>query len=138
MCVFYLENEGSGYFRKLALEVKPFSVSQGHCIVMLLIYLIITKFCLFFVLVTVLSDIALGKPAAQSSMYLNFAAEWAVDGNRGTDIIQDMCAYTDLNDTNPWWRVDLQTMYSITTVRILNRGMDQFGIGTCKPSQKCH
>uniref|UniRef100_K1QGX3 Fucolectin-1 n=1 Tax=Magallana gigas TaxID=29159 RepID=K1QGX3_MAGGI len=76
----------------------------------------------------VLSDIALGKPAAQSSMYLNYAAESAVDGNRGTDIIQDLCSHTDTSDTNPWWRVDLEAVYSITMVRILNRGMDIYGI----------
>eukprot|EP00105_Crassostrea_gigas_P022070 XP_011441433.2 PREDICTED: uncharacterized protein LOC105338136 [Crassostrea gigas] len=78
--------------------------------------------------VPVLSDIALGKPAAQSSMYLNYAAESAVDGNRGTDIIQDLCSHTDTSDTNPWWRVDLEAVYSITMVRILNRGMDIYGI----------
>lgn len=49
MCVFYTENKGRFYFKKkifntkLALEVKPFSVSQGHCVVMLLIFLIITN-----------------------------------------------------------------------------------------------
>lgn len=93
---------------KLALEVKPFSVSQGHCVVMLLIFLIITNhnynFPFLIILVPVVSDIALGKPAAQSSMYLNYAAESAVDGNRGTDIIQDLCSHTDTSDTNPWYR----------------------------------
>lgn len=35
---------------------------------------------------------------------------------------------TDYKDTNPWWRVDLQTVFSITTVRILNKGMNMYGI----------
>uniref|UniRef100_K1PSX3 Fucolectin n=1 Tax=Magallana gigas TaxID=29159 RepID=K1PSX3_MAGGI len=30
-------------------------------------------------------------------------------------------------DTNPWWRVDLLTVYTITSVRILNRGIDAGG-----------
>ncbi|XP_052680237.1 fucolectin-like [Crassostrea angulata] len=74
----------------------------------------------------VLSDIAMGKPAAQSSIFLNYSAELAVDGNRGTDIYQDLCSHTDTADTNPWWRVDLQAVYSIKTVRIINRGIDKF------------
>lgn len=105
---------------------------------MLLIFLIITNhnynFPSLIILVPVLSDIALGKPAAQSSMYLNYAAESAVDGNRGTDL----CSHTDTSDTNPWWRVDLQAVYSITIVRILNRGMDIYGLGICRRTQKRH
>lgn len=78
---------------------------------------------------TVLFDIAMNKTAEQSSTYAQFVADGAVDGNRGTDQTKDMCAHTDLNDTNPWWIVDHQTVYYITTVRILNRGMDYNGIG---------
>lgn len=78
---------------------------------------------------TVLFDIAMNKTAEQSSTYAQFVADGALDGNRGTDQTKDMCAHTDLNDTNPWWIVDLQTVYYITTVRILNRGMDYNGIG---------
>lgn len=54
----------------------------------------------------------------------------AVDGNRGTDLIEDMCSHTAGGDTNPWWMVGLQAVYYIKTVRIFNRGMDKFGIGT--------
>eukprot|EP00105_Crassostrea_gigas_P010092 XP_011425251.1 PREDICTED: fucolectin-1 [Crassostrea gigas] len=76
-----------------------------------------------------MSDIALGKPATQSSTFDPFIAKYAVDGNRGTDFIKDMCSHTadaDI-DTNPWWLVDLQAVYYIKTVRILNRGMDMYG-----------
>lgn len=76
-----------------------------------------------------LFDIAMNKTAEQSSTYAQFVADGAVDGNRGTDQTKDMCAHTDLNDTNPWWIVDLQAVYYITTVRILNRGMDDYEIG---------
>lgn len=76
-----------------------------------------------------LLDIAINKTAEQSSTFENNEAAAAVDGIRGTDLIEDMCAHTDLNETNTWWMVDLQDVYYITAVRILNRGMDVYGIG---------
>lgn len=51
----------------------------------------------------------------------------AVDGSRGTDHLQERCTQTGENDTNPWWRVDLLTVYTITSVRMLNRGIDAWG-----------
>ncbi|XP_052694982.1 fucolectin-like [Crassostrea angulata] len=69
---------------------------------------------------TVLSNIALGKPATQSTTYYN--ASYAVDGNRGTDSFVDKCTVTRKGDSNPWWRVDLQAVYNITSVRIISRG----------------
>lgn len=78
---------------------------------------------------TVLMDIAIKKTAEQSSTFENNEAAAAVDGIRGTDLITDMCAHTALNETNPWWMVDLQVVYYISTVRILNRGMDVYEIG---------
>ncbi|XP_065935883.1 fucolectin-like [Magallana gigas] len=75
----------------------------------------------------VLSNIALGKPATQSTTHYGYNAAYAVDGNRGTDIYVDRCTVTDYDDTNPWWRVDLQAVYNIKTVRILNRGIDKYG-----------
>lgn len=79
---------------------------------------------------TVRSDIALGKPSKQSSTFNKFIVKYAVDGNRGTDLIEDRFSHTAGGDTNPWWMVDLQAVYYIKTVRIFNRGMDKFGIGT--------
>ncbi|XP_052694409.1 neurogenic locus notch homolog protein 2-like [Crassostrea angulata] len=75
----------------------------------------------------VLPNIALGKSAKQSSTKSDFNAAYAVDGNRGTTFLQDKCTHTADTDINPWWRVDLLTVYSITSVRILNRGIDQYG-----------
>uniref|UniRef100_A0A8W8MQG3 Fucolectin tachylectin-4 pentraxin-1 domain-containing protein n=1 Tax=Magallana gigas TaxID=29159 RepID=A0A8W8MQG3_MAGGI len=72
----------------------------------------------------ILPNIALRKPAEQSSTHLDYNAAYAVDGNRGTDLAVDKCTITGDGDTNPWWRVDLQAVYSITSVRILNRGID--------------
>lgn len=76
-----------------------------------------------------LFDIAINKTAKQSSTYAQFVADGAVDGNRGTDQTKDMCAHTDVEDTNPWWMVDLLAVYYITAIRILNRGMDENEIG---------
>lgn len=78
--------------------------------------------------VQVLFDIAINKTAVQSSTFENNVADGAVDGNRGTDLKEDFCTHTGENDTNPWWMVDLQAVYHITTVRILNRGMDEYGV----------
>lgn len=78
---------------------------------------------------TVLFDIAMNKTAKQSSTYAQFVADGAVDGNRGTDQTKDMCAHTAVEDTNPWWMVDLLAVYYITAVRILNRGEDNYGFG---------
>ncbi|XP_065921264.1 uncharacterized protein [Magallana gigas] len=75
---------------------------------------------------TVLPNIALGKPAEQSSTYLEYNASYAVDGNRGTNNVVDKCTNTADSDINPWWMVDLQAVYSIISVRILNRGKDQY------------
>ncbi|XP_052694391.1 neurogenic locus notch homolog protein 3-like [Crassostrea angulata] len=76
----------------------------------------------------VLPNIALGKPAEQSSTLLDYNAADAVDGYNGTEFgVDKWCAHTDDGDTNPWWRVDLQAVYYITSVRILNRGRDQYG-----------
>ncbi|XP_052694507.1 fucolectin-like, partial [Crassostrea angulata] len=76
---------------------------------------------------TVLLAPALGKPTEQSSTFQVYGAQLAVYGNRGTNLLQEECTYTGGNDTNPWWRVDLLTVYTITSVRILNRGKDAGG-----------
>ncbi|XP_052696057.1 uncharacterized protein LOC128174580 [Crassostrea angulata] len=74
-----------------------------------------------------LLGLALGKHTKQSSTHRAYGAEYAVDGNRGTHISQDKCTHTGVGHTNPWWRVDLLTVYSIKSVRILNRGIDNLG-----------
>ncbi|XP_052694976.1 fucolectin-1-like [Crassostrea angulata] len=75
----------------------------------------------------ILPNIALGKPATQSTTHTEYIATYAVDGNRGTNVGVDKCAHTRGGDRNPWWSVDLQAVYTITSVRILNRGIDQYG-----------
>ncbi|XP_052694975.1 uncharacterized protein LOC128173306 [Crassostrea angulata] len=75
------------------------------------------------------SNLALNKPAKQSSKFtgegVTYSAYLAVDGNKGTDFVVDKCTHTSSGDTNPWWRVDLMAIYTITSVRIFNRGMDK-------------
>lgn len=80
-------------------------------------------------LLTALTDIAVGKPATQSSTFETNVADHAVDGDRGTDLIENTCSHTDIKDFNPWWRVDLQAVYYIIKVRILNRGLDMYLVG---------
>ncbi|XP_052694408.1 uncharacterized protein LOC128172675 [Crassostrea angulata] len=80
------------------------------------------------------SNLALKKPATQSSTFtwpenrINYSANLAVDGNNGTDFVVDKCSCTEDGDTNPWWSVDLQAIYTIKSVRIFNRGMDEWGV----------
>lgn len=83
-------------------------------------------------LLTALTDIAVGKPATQSSTFETNVADHAVDGDRGTDLIENTCSHTDIKDFNPWWRVDLQAVYYIIKVRILNRGLDMYLVGNTK------
>nr|XP_034317027.1 fucolectin-like [Crassostrea gigas] len=77
------------------------------------------------------SNLALNKPAKQSSRFtgegVTYYANLAVDGNNGTDLRVDKCSHTASGDTNPWWRVDLMAIYTITSVRIFNRGLDKDG-----------
>nr|XP_055075179.1 uncharacterized protein LOC129454650 isoform X1 [Misgurnus anguillicaudatus]XP_055075180.1 uncharacterized protein LOC129454650 isoform X1 [Misgurnus anguillicaudatus] len=73
--------------------------------------------------VEVYSDnIAFGADAVQSSTYDQFAdAKHAVDGNRESIYTMGSCTHTEVED-NPWWRVDLKSIYSINRVIITNRG----------------
>ncbi|KAI2663084.1 Fucolectin-1 [Labeo rohita] len=66
-------------------------------------------------------NLALKARAVQSSVYSNGNAENAVDGNRGTDYGKGSCTHTTA-EFNPWWRVDLGNVYSISKVVITNRG----------------
>ncbi|XP_052694979.1 fucolectin-like [Crassostrea angulata] len=76
----------------------------------------------------VVSELASGKPVKQSTTYYSSSANFAVDGNKGTDFSVHKCACTNVGDLFPWWSVDLQDVYNITSVRIINRGKDSSGI----------
>ena len=81
--------------------------------VLLVFFKIIT--CNFFI---VGGSIAVNKPTSQSDTLDNFVSARAVDGN--TDFRFDMgksCSSTT-NHLNPWWRVDLEKIESVSEVFI--------------------
>jgi hypothetical protein len=67
-----------------------------------------------------LPDLALGRPAAESSTYGVGRAELAVDGNTSGKWSDGSVAHTS-DDKSPWWQVDLGADHHIGGVRIWNR-----------------
>ena len=65
-------------------------------------------------------NLALVKPAIQSSTYDNKKAVLAVDGNRRTDYDFGSCSHT-LKERNPWWAVDMLHEQWVEEVVITNR-----------------
>ena len=72
---------------------------------------------------------ALNKPAYQSSTYINpygfggYSANRSNDGSRETDAIKGnkpRCSIS-LNETNPWWAVDLGRPTTVYRVDLTNR-----------------
>jgi hypothetical protein len=65
-------------------------------------------------------NVAQGKSASQSSTFENpigisFSASKVIDGNTNT------FSHTGFNDPVPWLEVDLESIYEISSVRLLNR-----------------
>jgi hypothetical protein len=70
-----------------------------------------------------ISDLALGKPATQSSTlpgYATSGAGGAVDGNPDGQFFNGSVTATNL-DTNAWWQVDLGASAAIGSIAIWNR-----------------
>ncbi|CAH1252246.1 PLG [Branchiostoma lanceolatum] len=65
-------------------------------------------------------NIALGKPAFQSTVVWDMVGGLAVDGNTNTDYYAGSCQHND-NEHNPSWWVDLGKSYTINRVVIFNR-----------------
>lgn len=66
------------------------------------------------------TDMALGRPALQSSISWGGAASRAVDGN--TDgVYNDNSVTHTADEYQPWWQVDLQGSRSISKVVLFNR-----------------
>lgn len=88
-----------------------------------LLLLVIGGFLFHPVLLKAQTNIALHKPARQSSDYVDYSgASNAVDGNtygywtgRGTTITHT------LGEIGPWWEVDLENVYEIQEIKIWNR-----------------
>ncbi|XP_058637692.1 fucolectin-like [Onychostoma macrolepis] len=63
---------------------------------------------------------AVGGAVIQSSTFASWFAEKAVDSNRGFQQLNTACTST-LNETNPWWRLDLHDVHRVSEVVITNR-----------------
>ena len=86
--------------------------------------------CTFSVKMTLLTsasrNLALNKPAWQSSIYANKhdhgLPHEAVDGNASSDYVTDFSCTHTKDDTIPWWTVDLEGQFMVEEVVITNRG----------------
>ena len=65
-------------------------------------------------------NIALGKPAYQSSTVGDEVASRAVDGNKNPNMLNLSCSGTWKN-LNAWWAIDLGSVRSIKTVSVTGR-----------------
>ena len=75
-------------------------------------------------------NLALRKPAWQSSIQYKGLAIQAVDGNREGNFWKRSCGLTDVDEV-PWWVVDLQAEYNIMRVAITNRGGSYGNLNNC-------
>ncbi len=66
------------------------------------------------------NNIAVGKKAIQSSIYGGLDAPKAVDGNTDGSYSNQSITHT-MDDLNPWWQVDLGSIYDISEIKIYNR-----------------
>ncbi|XP_051526509.1 uncharacterized protein LOC127424972 [Myxocyprinus asiaticus] len=67
-------------------------------------------------------NLASRRNTVQSSMY-NYnmgCAQNTVDGNIDPDFMEGSCPHT-VTENNPWWRLDLTTVYNVAMVTITNR-----------------
>uniref|UniRef100_A0A3Q2XAS8 Fucolectin tachylectin-4 pentraxin-1 domain-containing protein n=1 Tax=Haplochromis burtoni TaxID=8153 RepID=A0A3Q2XAS8_HAPBU len=69
-----------------------------------------------------LPNVALKGEATQSSTLSVATASKAIDGRRNSFYSNGFCSHTAEDETNPWWRVDLQRSFTITAVKVTNRG----------------
>lgn len=66
-------------------------------------------------------NIAKGGKAEQSSQYVDFGPERAIDGNRKNRWEDESCSSTTY-ESNPWWRLDLLKAFKIKDVTITISG----------------
>ncbi|XP_025760578.1 uncharacterized protein LOC109198665 [Oreochromis niloticus] len=69
-----------------------------------------------------LPNVALKGEATQSSTLSVVTASKAIDGRRNSFYSNGFCSHTAEDETNPWWRVDLQRSFTVTAVKVTNRG----------------
>ncbi len=75
--------------------------------------------CVFFLTCILLGNVAVDGATTQSSTFTGWFAEKAIDSNRGLQ--QNTSCSSTLNETNPWWRLDLRDVYKMSEVVITNR-----------------
>lgn len=80
----------------------------------------ILTFCEVEVFVIFPGNLATGRTVTQSSTYGSWSAQQAIDFNPGFTNSWSACSSTDIQ-TNPWWRVDLNSVYRVNRVVITNR-----------------
>lgn len=70
-----------------------------------------------------LSNLARGKAAEQSSVYLNAAANRATDGNPSTLWSSNSVTHTQNapGSTDPYWQIDLGDAYTLTQLQLMSR-----------------
>ncbi|XP_062523278.1 uncharacterized protein LOC134197940 [Corticium candelabrum] len=81
----------------------------------------VLNFCEIQVCGTLAPNLALGKPTVQSSTVWNGTPNLGVDGDPNPTYNIGTCTHTT-SEKNPWWRVDLQDEYLVTSIHITNRG----------------
>lgn len=67
-------------------------------------------------------NVALKGHATQSSTLPFAAASKAIDGRRNSYYSQGSCSHTAGSEDNPWWSVELQQSYVVTSVKVTSRG----------------
>ncbi|KAL0961811.1 hypothetical protein UPYG_G00332000 [Umbra pygmaea] len=65
-------------------------------------------------------NLQLNGVAVQSSRFGNSKASDAIDGDKGSHDHSGSCTHTE-KENNPWWRVNLKTLYTVRAVSITNR-----------------
>ncbi|XP_070538285.1 uncharacterized protein [Ptychodera flava] len=68
-----------------------------------------------------LPNVALGKPAEQSSTYYTHVAGRAVDGNENFALETGHSCIHSAKEAGAWWRVDLQSIHAVYKIVIINR-----------------
>ncbi|XP_071096402.1 CD209 antigen-like protein 2 [Haliotis cracherodii] len=67
------------------------------------------------------TNFALGKPATTSSTWVSYNGSLATDGNTDGDWESESCFATNIQDSAPWWMVDLEQVITVDNVVIYNR-----------------
>ena len=76
---------------------------------------------LLFAVLTTADNVAVGRPARQSSVLYGATPDRAVDGNTNRDFQGGQSCTHTLGDNYPWWAVDLETVSLVISVHIYSR-----------------